>query len=215
MRYKRRMRELTVAWEFLRHGIAVAVPARRGVALSEGNYPGGFARYDGDPTYKARVHAQDILAALDYLRTRSEIDAQRIILGGQSAGGYSIMYIASTNPAGVIGAVDFSGGRTDATRLEAAAFLHRTMINGFEELGKTTRVPTLWVFAENDSKYTANTIRAAHEAFVKAGGKARLLLSPPIAGDGHFVYHKPDLWREALHDFLGEIGVLKEPGKTN
>ncbi|MGH8700805.1 MAG: alpha/beta hydrolase family protein [Burkholderiales bacterium] len=215
MRYKRRIREPTVAWEFLRHGIAVAVPARRGVALSEGNYPSGFARYDGDPTYKARVHAQDILAALDYLRTRSEIDAQRIILAGQSAGGYSIMYIASTNPPGVIGAVDFSGGRTDATQLEGPAFLHKTMVSGFEELGKTTRIPTLWVFAENDSKYTANTIRAAHEAFVKAGGKARLLLSPPTAGDGHFIYHKPELWREALQDFLREIGVLKVPERSN
>ena len=215
MRHKTRMRELIVAWEFLRHGIAVAVPARRGVALSEGTYPGGFARYDGDPTYKARIHAQDILPALDYLRTRPEIDAQRIILAGQSAGGYSIMYIVSTNPAGVIGAVDFSGGRTDATQLESAGYLNRMMISGFEELGKTARIPTLWVFAENDSKYTANTIRAAHEAFVKAGGKARLSLSPPIAGDGHFVYHKPELWREALKDFLGEIGILKESEKSN
>jgi dienelactone hydrolase len=215
MRHKTRMRELTVAWEFLRHGIAVAVPARRGVALSEGVYPGGFARYDGDPTYKARIHAQDIMPALDYLRTRPEIDAQRIILAGQSAGGYSIMYIASTNPAGVIGAVDFSGGRTDATSIEAAGFINRMMVGGFAELGKTARIPTLWVFAENDSKYTANTIRAAHEAFVKAGGKARLSLSPPIAGDGHFVYHKPELWREALKEFLGEIGVLKESEKSN
>ena len=209
IRYKRRVRSTTVAWEFLRHGIAVAVPARRGIALSEGIYPGGFGRYDADPTYKARFHAQDILAALDYLRSRPEIDAQRIILAGQSAGGYSIMYIASTNPPGVIGVVDFSGGRTDATSQEGPAYLHRTMINGFEELGRTTRMPTLWVFAENDSKYTPSTIRAAHEAYVKAGGKARLLLHPPIQGDGHFIYNRPETWRGPLQDYLREIGVLK------
>jgi dienelactone hydrolase len=212
VRHKRRVRSTTVAWEFLRHGIAVAVPARRGIALSEGIYPGGFGRYDADPTYKARFHAQDILAALDYLRSRPKIDAQRIILAGQSAGGYSIMYIASTNPSGVIGAVDFSGGRTDATSQEGPAHLHWTMINGFEELGRTTRIPTLWVFAENDSKYTASTIRAAHEAYVRAGGKARLLLHPPIAGDGHFIYNRPETWRGPLQDFLREIGILKGSG---
>jgi dienelactone hydrolase len=208
IRYKRRVRSTTVAWEFLRHGIAVAVPARRGIALSEGIYPGGFGRYDADPTYKARFHAQDITAALDYLRTRPEIDARRIILAGQSAGGYSIMYIASTNPSGVIGAVGFSGGRTDATPQEGPALLHRTMVNGFEELGRTTRIPTLWIFAENDSKYTTNTIRAAYEAYTRAGGKARLLLHPPIAGDGHFIYNRPETWRGAVQEYLREIGAL-------
>lgn len=208
IRNKQRIREIIVAREFLLHGIAVAMPARRGVGMSEGNYPAGFARHDGDPTYKARVHAQDILPALAYLKTRPDIDAQRIILSGHSAGGYSVSYIASTNPPGVIGAVNFSGGRTDAAQAEAASVLNRMMVNGFAMLGKTARVPSLWVFAENDSRYTAATIRASHAAYVKAGGVARLSLSPPIAGDGHFIYYRPDLWRDALKDFLREIGVL-------
>lgn len=211
IRSRQRVREIIVAREFLLHGIAVAVPARRGVGLSQGNYPGGFARYDGDPTYKARVHAQDILPALDYLKTRPEIDSRRVILAGHSAGGYSVMYIASTRPAGVIGAINFSGGRTDATGAEGAGSLNRMMVRGFEQLGRTTRIPSLWVFAENDSRYSAATIRASHAAYVKAGGAARLALNAPIAGDGHFIYHRPDLWRDALKEFLSEIGVLKAP----
>jgi dienelactone hydrolase len=210
IRHRQRIRELIVAGEFLQHGIAVAVPARRGVGMSEGNYPGGFARHDGDPTYKARVHAQDILPALDYLKSRPEIDGQRIILAGQSAGGYSVMYIASTHPPGVIGVVDFSGGRTDAGGGEGAGALNRMMVSGFEQLGRTTRIPTLWVFAENDSRYSAETIRASHAAFVAAGGKARLSLSPPTTGDGHYIYHQPQLWSEALKEFLSEIGAIKQ-----
>lgn len=208
IRNRQRIREIVVAREFLQHGIAVAMPARRGVGLSEGNYPAGFARNDGDPTYKARVHAQDILPALDYLKSRAEIDPQRIILAGHSAGGYSVSYIASTNPPGVIGAVNFSGGRTDAAQAEAASALNRMMVSGFATLGKTARVPSLWVFAENDSRYSVATIRASHAAYVKAGGVARLALSPPIAGDGHFIYYRPDLWREALKAFLAEIGIV-------
>lgn len=211
IRNRQRTREIIVAREFLQHGIAVALPARRGVGMSEGNYPTGFARQDGDPTYKARVHAQDILPALDYLKTRAEIDTRRVILTGHSAGGYSVSYIASIQPPGVIGVINFSGGRTDAGQAESAGALNRMMVSGFAELGKATRMPSLWVFAENDSRYSAATIRASHAAYIAAGGVARLSLSPPIAGDGHFIYHRPDLWRGALKDFLAETGVLKSP----
>ena len=214
VRGRQRMRELTVAWAFLQNSIAFAVPARRGVAMSEGNYPRTFARHDGDPTYKARIHAQDILPALDYLKTRPEIDAQRIILAGQSAGAFGIMHIASTRPPGVIGTVNWSGGRTDSTLWESASSLNKMMVSGFETLGRTTRIPSLWVFAANDSKYSVDTIRASHDAYVNAGGNARLLLTPPTPDDGHFVYHRPELWGEALKDFLRDIGALKPEAPT-
>lgn len=210
VRQRQRVRELGVAVEFLRQGIAVAVPARRGTGMSEGNYPGGFARFDGDPTYKARVHAQDILPALDYLKTRPEIDTRRIILSGHSAGGFSASYLASTALPGVIGVINFSGGRTDAVLSEGAAELNRMMVSAFAELGKSTRVPALWVFALNDSRYSATTIRASHAAFVAAGGNARLVLGAPAAGDGHFIYRRPALWRDALGNFLSEIGLARQ-----
>jgi dienelactone hydrolase len=206
-RYKSRIREMVVAREFLRLGVSVLMPARRGVGMSQGSYPKGFSAGDADATYKARVHAEDILPALAWLKTRPELDASKVIMAGQSAGGYSTMYIASQNPAGVVGAIDFSGGRTDMTRAGGAGHLNQMMVNGFTEFGKVTRIPTFWVFAENDSRYTANTIRASHEAFQAAGGKARLLLSPPIEGDGHHVYNKPAVWRGALKEYLAEIGV--------
>lgn len=208
VRSKSRVRDMVVAREFLQLGVAVLVPARRGAGMSEGVYPKGFSQSDGDATYKARVHAEDILPALAWLKTRPELDASRMILSGQSAGGYSAMYIASQNPAGLMGVIDFSGGRNDITGVGGAGYLNRMMVNGFAEFGKTTRVPALWVFAENDTRYTANTIRASHEAFQAAGGKARLLLSPPIEGDGHHIYHKPAFWRGALKEYLAEIGVV-------
>jgi len=129
-------------------------------------------------------------------------------MAGQSAGGYSTMYIASQNPAGLIGAIDFSGGRNDIKIGSGPGYLNQMMVNGFAEFGKTTRIPALWVFAENDSRYTANTIRASHEAFQAAGGKARLSLNASLEGDGHFIYHKPELWRAALNEYLGEIGAV-------
>jgi dienelactone hydrolase len=207
--YKIRLRDMVVAREFLQMGVAVLMPARRGVGMSEGTYPKNFSHEDGDATYKARVQSEDVLPALAWLKTRPELDAGRLILSGQSAGGYLTMYIASQSPPGLIGAIDFSGGRNDLTKAGTGpGYLNRMMVDGFAEFGKNTRIPTLWVFAENDSRYTANTIRASYEAFQAAGGKARLLLNPPIEGDGHFIHHKPELWRAALKDYLNEIGVV-------
>ena len=215
MRHKRRYRELVVAAEFLRIGFAVALPARRGVAMSAGSYPARFYINDADPTYKARVHAQDIVPAIEHLKALPAIDAQRIVLAGHSAGGFSVAYIASTNPAGVIGAVNFSGGRTDASQDAPASAWNRMMISGFDRIGRTSRVPTLFIFAANDSLYTADTIRAAYAAFNAAGGRGKLLLSPPVAGDGHWLLNQPEHWREALGAFMVEITEQGAPSARN
>lgn len=201
MRHKRRYVDMLVAREFLQLDWAVAFPSRSGVGLSEGNYR-RFSASDADATYKARMQAEDILPVFEYLKTNPEINANRVIVTGQSAGGYVAMQLASMNLPGVVGAVDFSGGRTDKKGNDAAGYLNAMMVNGFAEFGKSTKVPTLWVFAENDSRYTANTIRTSHQAFVEAGGKATLSLSPPVEGDGHLVYHKPELWRPVLREYL-------------
>jgi dienelactone hydrolase len=209
IRDKSRIREMAVAREFLEVGVAVLMPARLGVGMSEGTYRKGFSANDADATYKAREQADEIIPALAWLKTRPELDARRVFVAGQSAGGYSAMYIASQNPAGVIGAIDFSGGRTDKIGTNTAGYLNKMMVQGFAEFGRTTRIPELWIFAENDSRYSANTIRVAYEAFQAAGGKAQLFLSPPIAGDGHFIHLKPELWRQSLQAYLKEIGVAR------
>lgn len=211
IRRKERFRDLTVAREFLRLGFAVAFPTRRGVGRSEGTYPASFSRDDGDPTYKARVHAEDIIPALEALRSLPEIDGERIVLSGQSAGGYSAMYLATLGFPGVVGVVNFSGGRTDSSRSGGGpSSLNRMMVSGFAEFGRATRVPVLLIFAEDDSRYSVETIRKSAEAFNAAGGKAQLLVAPKGAQDGHLVYHSPEAWREAVAVFLRGTGLVAE-----
>lgn len=116
VRNQSRFVDRIVAREFLQLGWVVAFPARRGVGLSEGVYPlKNFHVNDGDATYKARVHAQDILPAMEYLKTHADLDANRMLVMGQSAGGYSTRHIASMNLPGLIGAVNFSLPREMAT----------------------------------------------------------------------------------------------------
>jgi pimeloyl-ACP methyl ester carboxylesterase len=195
----------------LRLGVAVAFPARRGVGMSEGTYPRGFQRNDGDATYKGRVHAIDIVPAIQALQARPEIDGQRVLVSGQSAGGYSSMHIASLGLPGVVGVINFSGGRTDAVRAGEPGYKNAMMIDGFAQLGRVTRVPALLVFGENDRVYSDLSVRASHEAFVAAGGKAELVMVRTKGGDGHFAYHEPELWRPALQTYLTTLGAIGRP----
>jgi len=215
LKYKRRYREMIVAREFLRYGVAVAIPARPGVGMSEGIYLIPKSNGDADASYKGRLHAENIMPAFDLLKTIPGLDANRIIVTGQSAGGYSTMYIASQNPPGVIGAVNYSGGRTDIGGGSGPGYLNRTMVNAFEEAGKTTRMPVLMIFAEGDSRYSPNTIRHSYQAFIDAGGKGTLSLSPPINTDGHYVYHQPAYWRDALRAYLQQIGIVPAQAGTS
>jgi dienelactone hydrolase len=209
IRYHARFREMIVAREFLRQGIAVAMPARPGIGMSEGvySYP-GTQLTDADASYRARVHTRPIMPAIEYLRQEKELDSRKMIVVGQSAGAYATMYIASQNPPGVIGAINFAGGRSDHRTGDPANFRNPITIEANAEFGKTTHIPVLMIYAENDSRGTANTIRLSHEAFVHSGGTATLVLTPPLAVDGHYLYHYPDLWRDAFLLYLRQIKAI-------
>jgi dienelactone hydrolase len=209
IRYKTRCRDPIIAREFLRLGIAVALPCRPGVGMSEGVYASpGKQVADADPSYRARVHARPIMSAIEYLRQEKEINPEKMIIAGQSAGGYATMYIASQNPTGVIGAINFAGARADHYDGNPAHFRNPIMIEGNAEFGRTARIPVLMIYAENDGTTTANTIRLSYEAFVHSGGSATLLLTPPLNVNGHYLFHYPDLWRDVFLQYLHEIKAI-------
>ncbi len=207
IRRKARVRDFDFATVFLDLGVAVGFPARPGVGMSQRSYQRDFSRNDGDALYKGRVHAKEIFAAVEYLRKLPQIARDRIVLSGQSAGGFASSTAGGMNPDWLAGVINFAGGRTDIRQGEQASGQNRMMIEGFAELGRTTRVPVLLVFAENDSRYSAETIRACHEAFVREGGKATLALYPPQPGDGHFVITNRALWSGEVKRYLVSIGL--------
>ncbi len=209
IRRKTRVRDFDFATTFLDLGIAVAFPARSGIGMSQGSYQRSFSRNDGDALYKGRMHAQEIFAAVEYLRKLPQIARDRIVLSGQSAGGYASSTAGGMNPEWLVGVLNFSGGRTEVALGQAPIGQNRMMIEGFAELGRTTRVAVMMVFAENDSRYSADTIRACHEAFVREGGKATLALYPPQAGDGHHVITNRALWSGDVKRYLASIGLAK------
>jgi dienelactone hydrolase len=202
-----RYREPLLANELVDMGLAVAVVARPGVGNSEGNYRSSFSSADGDPTYKGRIHAKELLAVWPELQKLPWVDKSRLLLGGQSAGGYAVVTALAMHIPELIGVINYSGGRTDMNSGSAASHNNKMMVSGFAEIGQTAKVPLLMVFAENDSRYTANTIRESHKAFTGAGGKATLALYPPQANDGHFVHQQPSVWREDVRKYLQGLSI--------
>lgn len=190
-------------------GFIVAVPTRLGYGVTGGtdvedtgpcdrrNYPAGYA-----------AAAQQTLAVLEAVRQRSDAARDRAIVMGQSYGGATSLTIASLNPPGVQATVNFAGGgggnpKTRPQQPCAAPQLERM----FSNYGKTARMPTLWIYAENDMYFGPKYPREWHEAYTAAGGKAQFLQFPAQPEDGHllFVRH-PELWQPKVGEFLDSVG---------
>lgn len=198
----------TRAW--VDRGFAVLVPMRRGYGAS----PGSVADSNGgceSPQYarSGRESARDVLSAVDYIRTRPTLDASRVVLLGQSAGGFAVLAAAAQSPPGVLAVLNFAGGRggngTDGRHCAIAAMAET--IAGY---AATTRVPVLWLYSVNDKYFGPEASRAWFDAFEHAGGRGRHVLNPPIGEDGHLLYYKPEAipaWSAATLQFFREFGI--------
>lgn len=211
VRHGERMREPVLGSVFLIWGFAVVVPGRPGVGRSEGTYRNQYGINDGDPAYKARNHSKAVLAAIEGLKGEPSLNLDQVLLAGQSAGGDTVMFVNTLQLPGVRGIVNFSGGRANHAWNETAKFENDLMIEGWAELGKKASAPVLLVFAENDSRFTANTIRKSTQAYKDSGGKAELLLLPPQPVDGHFVYYNVKAWVSAMGRFIAGLKMGNRP----
>ena len=203
VKYKARFRDPVITATFLKLGLAVAIPARPGVGRSDGRYSySHYAVNDGDASYKARQHSEAVLSALNGLKQAPDLRQDQLLLAGQSAGGDTVMYMSTLALPGFRGVINFAGGRSNHRQGENPTFENKMMIDGWADLGRLAKVPAMLVFAENDSRYSANTIRKSAQAYRDAGGQADLLLASPLTGDGHFIHQSPTLWSAAVARFI-------------
>jgi dienelactone hydrolase len=206
IKYKMRLRDPVITASFLKMGLAVALPARPGVGRSDGRY-NYYLKIDGDASYKARQQSEAVLAALYGLKMAPDLKQDQVLLAGQSAGGDAVMYMSTLSLPGIRGVLNFSGGRANHAEGEILPFENKMMIEGWADLGRMAKVPAMLVFTENDSRFSANTIRQASQVFKDAGGQAELLLLPPLTIDGHFVYQLPHLWTAEVQRFVARMGM--------
>jgi dienelactone hydrolase len=201
-RFQARYRPAQAARYFLQRGYAVVVPMRQGFSKSGGSYIGGGCNVESN----GRVQAEDLKAVLDHLVAQPWVDKDRLLVVGQSHGGWTTLAFGPQNYPGVKGLVNFAGG----LRQEMCPNWKEQLATAAAGYARGTRLPSLWFYGDNDSYFDVPTFRAMHEQYTAAGGKARLVAFGSFGADAHSLFSSRTgsaVWQPELNAFLAEIGM--------
>jgi dienelactone hydrolase len=205
---------LPQARDFAARGWLAVVVLRRGYGQSDG-LPGVsrgaayMACENADLARGFEVEADDLDGALKVVAARPDADGSRAIAIGQSLGGGVVLAFAARRPAGLLGVVNVSGGAW-RTNGEGNVCQHADLVAAVATLGARTRIPTLWLYAENDSLFPPELVTRMRDAYAASGGRAELRMFPPIMHDGHRLF--ADFggrvkWLRAVDGFLQTHGM--------
>lgn len=190
-------------------GFMVGVPTRVGYGVTGGEDvedSGQCSRKNYPPVYAAA--AEQTLTVVSVLRDRADVAKDRTVVVGQSFGGTTAIALASRNLAGVQAAINFAGGgggnpKTRPQEPCSPYWLERL----FRDYGRTARIPTLWVYAENDMYFGPQLPRTWFSAYKAAGGIGEFQLFPPNGKDGHSLFTRaPEVWQPRVLEFLRANG---------
>lgn len=193
---------------FVSQGFVVFLPLRVGYGLTGGPDVEDSGSCKGKiypPVYDAA--AQQSLAVLVHAKAQSYVDPQRGLTVGQSFGGTTALTLAAKAVPGVLGAVNFAGGGggnpIDSPEKPCRPDLLQELFAGY---GKTSRIPTLWVYSENDRYWGPKLPREWFDGFVKSGGTGRFVQLPAYKQDGHSSFTgQPAAWRPQFDAFTKEV----------
>lgn len=192
------------AEELARRGYVAVVVMRRGYGTSEGSWDESSGRCDSaDHERAARESARDLRAALRALASHPQVDATRTIVIGQSAGGIGTLALAADPPPGLKAVVNFAGGR--GSRAPNEICREDRLIEAYAAFGKAARVPSLWIYTENDHYFGPELARRMFAAYREKGGVGELRLLPAFGEDGHALFARRGgvpQWRPLLDAFL-------------
>ena len=159
---------------FVSRGFAVFIPTRVGYGITAGpdledsgpcrtkNYP---------PVYEAA--AQQSIAVIEYAKTLPYIDPGKGLVVGQSLGGATAIALASKNIPGVMAAVNFAGGGGGNPETQPERPCRDDLLKQlFASYGATAKIPTLWLYSENDKYFGKEKPQAWFRAFMERGGSA-------------------------------------------
>lgn len=204
---------------FVEEGYAVLLPMRRGFGNSGGAFRGGTGPCGAlNPLNGADVAADDIEAVRTWAMTNLPfLDSRRTVLAGQSAGGYGSMSAGSRAEGGVAGVINFAGGLRAGSTVSTTGSVQLcdgwqdAVAESFEAMGRrpgARGLPTLWLYAVNDSFFGYGLGRRFSEAYVRGGGRARFVELPSIGRDGHSFIRDPasvSLWGGSVRTFLADL----------
>lgn len=192
-----------IALEFARRGFAALVVLRRGYGSSPGGRVDSYGSCN-NPDYRSAlaVSVADLQAAVSAMRSRGDVTTQGMIAIGHSAGGLATVGLAAQAPPGLAAAISFAGGR--GSRSTGKVCGDTALVDLFRQLGRTSRVPMLWVYSANDGFFAPDLAHRFRDAFTSSGGKVTFVDAPAFGRDGHYLFATGSAatWTPYVDDFL-------------
>jgi dienelactone hydrolase len=191
-----------VARDLARRGWFAAVVLRRGFGQSDGPLPMPVTCASTSLIERFSADADDLQAALEAIAHRSDVDGTRAIAVGVSAGGAAVLALGARNPSNLKAVINVSGGLRFAGCPKEEA-----LVDAVKKLGTTSRVPTLWLYAKNDSYFAPDLVDRMRDSFLDGGGDARLVMYESFGTDGH------KLFQDGRHQWMMELDSFLRFGK--
>ena len=193
---------------FVERGYVVVLPQRRGHGATGGPMAeaiGGCA--DPDHYRSGLAAADDIRGVADYMAAEPFVAPGETVVVGISSGGWASLALAARSPASVRAVVNIAGGRGGRPfgRHADTVCSEQRLVEAARAYGSTARIPTLWLYAENDTYFRPGLARALASAWRVGGGEAALHVFPPYGLEGHAMADDRagwDVWGGTLEAFL-------------
>jgi len=195
---------------FVSLGFVVLIPTRVGYGETGGPDVEDSGRCDGRnfaPVFA--IAADQTVALLKAAENLPYVDLSRGIVVGQSFGGVTAITLSTRNLPGLVGAVNFAGGSggNPTERPENPCGSHR-LAGLYKDYGAITKVPSLWLYSENDRYWGPALPKEWFNSFVQAGGKAEFVPLPAYKEDGHGIFSgNRNAWKAAFESFLHQVGI--------
>jgi len=191
---------------FLSRGYAVVLPMMRGFADSGGQIKLSGCNYESI----GLEDAKDIRAVINYMVRQPYIDGSRIVVGGQSFGGWNALALGTLDVPNVKGLVNFVGGMvsSNCTRPEAS------LITAAGRFGSRTSVPSIWFYGDNDKVFSPRTWLAMYKHYIATGGHVELVAFGKFMTDSHQLLSFKEgfpIWVPKVDAFLASLDLPSKP----
>ncbi len=194
----------TQARWFTAQGFVVVVPMRRGYGRSDGPYSESAGKCE-DPDYfnQSLTTANDTQGVLRHMVKEPYVDGSRIVVAGQSAGGWGTLGVVSRNPEGVVAYINFAGGRGNTA--PGTVCTPSRLVEAATRFGQTAKVPGIWLYTSNDSFFNSDLSRAMFAGYTAAGAPAEYKAMGSFGSDGHSLFTQTtgmNRWTPVVTEFL-------------
>jgi dienelactone hydrolase len=145
---------------------------------------------------------------LEQVRRQPYVEKDRGLILGNSFGGMIALGSVGANPPGVLGVINFSGGSGGDPKRPAQVCNLAALEAVFEHLGKTSKIPSIWLYSLNDPYWGPTLPLEWAKRYRHGGANVEFVQLPAHGENGHAIFTAGMTeWRPALENFIQRLGL--------